>query len=541
MTLNQINKLLEESKALSTANPKKAYKLAEHALYKARAINDFKLEADALVNMTYACRVMSDYAKSFTLIYEALDIYTQLDNKFGILKSKNLIGIIYFYFGSYSEALENFMDASELIKSYPDPKLESSIINNIGEIYREANDSVRALDYYEKALNLSLENNLQLNASVIYSNIGEVYLNKSDIDKAYSYLNKAYKIALVHTDMVNQAEIETKLGRVMFELNEHSSSRDYFLSALMKLNQINNKFYLIDLLIQMAICDQKKGLNPVKYLQEALNYSLDHQLQSKTSQIYKRLSDYYELVQDYKSSLDYYKSYHSKEKEIETINLSKRLEIISIEFDYYKEKKENNDFKVITNKLKREIAQVNEELEDIKKVNVSLTHETIVDELTKLYNRRGIEQMFQNLSPFDNAEHQSAIFLLDIDNFKLYNDYWGHLQGDGCLSMISQALIKLKSENIFAGRYGGEEFLCFSSYVKSEDVIATAEAIRIAIQNLKIPYTRDINSKFVTVSIGISAGHIHRYNYVEHFDRADKSLYKAKEAGRNCVKLYEQQ
>ncbi len=538
MSIYEIHSLISESKAISAANPQKSYTLAEKALKKSKELKDRKLEADSLLQMTYACRVMSDYAKYFTLVYEALDIYESLGNKFGILKAKNLIGIIYFYFGSYSEALENFIVASELIESYPDPKLEASILNNIGEIYREAKEKDMALKYYHLALKLSLDNNLSLNTSVIYSNIADVYLNNNDISKADEYLSQAYEIALLHSDMINQAEIETKLGRVMFEINDLVTSKDFFLSALMKLNRIKNKFYLIDLLIQMAICEQRQGLNPVKHLKEALGYSLDHQLQSKTSQIYNQLSDYYESIQDYKVALHYYKAYHTTEKELETINLSKRLEIISIEFNYYKEKKENNEFKTLTSKLKREIEQVNDELDKIKKVNVTLTQETLVDELTKLYNRRGIEQMFNTLSPFDTTDQMCAIFVLDIDNFKLYNDYWGHLQGDECLKIISQALIELQSKNIFAGRYGGEEFLCFVSSIKPEDIIPTAEEIRKAIENLKIPYTRDIDSNVVTVSIGISEGHIHRYNYSEHFNRADKALYIAKNEGRNCVRLY---
>ena len=538
LTADKIEFLIKESKLMSFANPKKSYKLAEKALYFATSLDLIQLKADSMLHMAYACRVMSDYAKCFTHVYDALDIYENINYKFGIMKAKNMIGITYFYFGSYSEALENFMAALEIIKSYPDPNLESSILNNIGEIYREAKDKDSALQYYNKALEITITNRIDLNSSVIYSNIGDVYLTSGEIEAAKQHLDKAYALALNHTDMINQAEIETKLGRVMFELGDLSASRDYFLSSLMKLNQINNKFYLIDLLIHMAICDQRQGLNPIKYLNEALNHSIDNQLQSKTSQIYKLLADYYEVIQDYKTSLHHFKAYHNKEKEIEAINLSKRLEIISIEFNYYKEKRENDNFKNLTSKLKREITQVNNELEKIKKENISLTKETLIDELTKLYNRRGIEKMFADLSPQSNSDLISCVFLLDIDNFKLYNDYWGHLQGDVCLSMISGALTKIASFGIYAGRYGGEEFLCFTSDIKKRDVAILGEEIRKSIENLKIPYTREKKSGYVTVSIGISAGNIHKYNYHEHFDKADRALYKAKEAGRNCIVLY---
>ena len=104
--------------------------------------------------------------------------------------------------------------------------------------------------------------------------------------------------------------------------------------------------------------------------------------------------------------------------------------------------------------------------------------------------------------------------------------------------MISGALTKIASFGIYAGRYGGEEFLCFTSDIKKRDVAILGEEIRKSIENLKIPYTREKKSGYVTVSIGISAGNIHKYNYHEHFDKADKALYKAKEAGRNCIVLY---
>ena len=95
MTADKIESLIKESKLMCFAI----------------SLDLIQLKADSMLHMAYACRVMSDYAKCFTHVYDALDIYENINYKFGIMKAKNMIGITYFFFFLYTETLKNFMVA----------------------------------------------------------------------------------------------------------------------------------------------------------------------------------------------------------------------------------------------------------------------------------------------------------------------------------------------------------------------------------------------------------------------------------------------
>ena len=132
-----------------------------------------------------------------------------------------------------------------------------------------------------------------------------------------------------------------------------------------------------------------------------------------------------------------------------------------------------------------------------------------------------------------------AFFILDIDNFKLYNDYWGHPQGDRCLTNISKCLKEIQSSrNDFCGRYGGEEFIYLAEDISYEESLSLGITIRKKIKQLDIRYTEGKGSPTVTVSIGGVYGSISRIkNSNTMIDIADKQLYHSKNAGRDNVTL----
>ena len=534
--VNEIRTMLTESKELALENPGKSYDLAVRA-YELAEKNGLEIEkGQAYYKMAYACRVMSDYSNGLDYAFKALDIFKENNHIEGIIKARNIIGIIYFYFGDYSSALENFTKALEDLEINEDVNLKASILNNIGEIYREAKQYDRAIEYYEDALDISVKYDISNNVSAIYLNLGEVYSINNREDDAIECIRKSYEISKTGRSVIIQAEAETKLGKSMYNRGEYQKAQDCYFSALTKYNKVNNKFYLIELLINMSLLDEAMGNSPINNLQEALNNAVEMGLEPKVSNVYRLFSEYYERNHDYKNALEYYKSYHMKEKELEATNLSKKLEIISIEFDYYREKSKNKKFKVLSEKLKREVDESAIELGKIRDQNAYLVKETLVDELTKLYNRRGIYSMFSKVLG-KICDSTCALFIIDIDFFKKYNDSWGHIQGDACLKKISSCLNNMPFENYFAGRFGGEEFLLYMKVESFEEAVEKGEYVRRAVEELKLFYSREEDSRHVTVSLGGKIGVVNMSNLNRIVEDADKELYLAKEQGRNRLSI----
>lgn len=155
------------------------------------------------------------------------------------------------------------------------------------------------------------------------------------------------------------------------------------------------------------------------------------------------------------------------------------------------------------------------------------------DSLTGLHNRRYIlERIEEKLPEIKRHRLDCCIVMMDIDHFKHINDHFGHAVGDDVLRAIAKILMReLRQEDIVA-RYGGEEFLMFLPMTELSSARLLVERLRLAIA--VFPYHANGEKFNVTASFGITQ-HIVQNNIDRTIDIADKALYQAKVAGRNCV------
>ncbi|HTC66625.1 MAG TPA: diguanylate cyclase [Candidatus Acidoferrum sp.] len=159
------------------------------------------------------------------------------------------------------------------------------------------------------------------------------------------------------------------------------------------------------------------------------------------------------------------------------------------------------------------------------------------DPLTGLFNRGVIMDLLsRELYRTYREDGCTTILLGDVDRFKNVNDSLGHATGDEVLREIARRLLASVRSYDFVGRYGGEEFLMVLNNCNSPSALQRAEEIRRAIASAPIQTARGQIS--VTMSLGLLASTEWRLLPVEELLReADVALYKAKAAGRNCVKL----
>ncbi|MDP4117625.1 MAG: GGDEF domain-containing protein [Bacillota bacterium] len=152
------------------------------------------------------------------------------------------------------------------------------------------------------------------------------------------------------------------------------------------------------------------------------------------------------------------------------------------------------------------------------------------DVLTGLYNRR---KLFETLAALEttDAEKPSGILILDIDQFKDFNDNYGHTAGDRCLNRLGETLTKFtQGFRLHFYRYGGEEFVALAYGYSEKEIFFVSESLRIAVQST------DMDGRCITVSIGATyCGGEQALNYEKVIVRADEAVYAAKRAGRNKV------
>jgi len=163
-----------------------------------------------------------------------------------------------------------------------------------------------------------------------------------------------------------------------------------------------------------------------------------------------------------------------------------------------------------------------------------------LDQLTQIPNRRSLDQ--QLLSEWGRSIRDNiplSLMMIDVDKFKVYNDTYGHLQGDKVLKMIAETIhVTLHRAGDYAARFGGEEFCVLLPGADIEGAMMVAEQVRKAIESL-VFHCEDGTAGKVTISVGVhSLVPTVTDTIPELVAKADKALYVAKEAGRNCVRKY---
>jgi diguanylate cyclase (GGDEF)-like protein/PAS domain S-box-containing protein len=190
---------------------------------------------------------------------------------------------------------------------------------------------------------------------------------------------------------------------------------------------------------------------------------------------------------------------------------------------------------------KRAESQISELIAQLESEKKTAQINAITDSLTGLLNRRYFDEYLrQEFSRLERSCTPISLIMLDVDHFKLYNDTYGHISGDNCLRMIAETLKSVVSSELnILVRYGGEEFTVILTETENDGAIIFARRILNAVEQLKIPHSTSVTSKFITVSLGVVTAFPANISDPEKLvNMADEALYKAKEDGRNRFVVY---
>lgn len=174
--------------------------------------------------------------------------------------------------------------------------------------------------------------------------------------------------------------------------------------------------------------------------------------------------------------------------------------------------------------------------------NRKLTALSSFDGLTKLYNRRMFDKFMKEAWEQAMDTQQSlAVMLIDVDHFKLYNDTYGHVEGDRCLKTIASILAENARSPFIPARYGGEEFVVIMPNTSAEEANAAAELIRHKVESASLPHIASLSNRIVTISAGAAAVVPDTFlSPSDLIEMADEALYEAKQGGRNRVSVSRQ-
>jgi diguanylate cyclase (GGDEF)-like protein len=183
-------------------------------------------------------------------------------------------------------------------------------------------------------------------------------------------------------------------------------------------------------------------------------------------------------------------------------------------------------------------ALVEERTRALEEANLELEALSNTDALTGIANRRSFDRVLsQEWNRAQRAGTPLALVMLDVDQFKHFNDQYGHLAGDDCLVALARVLIQAgRRAGDLVARYGGEEFVVLLPGTSGVDALATARHIQNEVWSLALPHAQTAPG-IVTVSLGVASVVPSTQHTPKHLLReADSALYRAKQSGRNCLK-----
>lgn len=226
-----------------------------------------------------------------------------------------------------------------------------------------------------------------------------------------------------------------------------------------------------------------------------------------------------------------------EEQNIELQKINQTLEELNVSLEQ-KVIERTAELTHANSKLLQEITERERAEKALKAANAELTRLTNLDGLTHIANRRRFDEYLEvQWDVHENAGCWLSLILCDIDQFKEFNDTYGHQLGDECLKKVAQAITQtIKDETDLAARYGGEEFAVILPKTSPDRGHQMAEMIRQQVSALKIPHRSSSVYDYVTLSVGLATTksflNLSRETFI---DLTDQALYKAKQQGRNQV------
>ncbi|WP_158965455.1 GGDEF domain-containing protein [Paraglaciecola sp. L3A3] len=182
------------------------------------------------------------------------------------------------------------------------------------------------------------------------------------------------------------------------------------------------------------------------------------------------------------------------------------------------------------------VYQIENVFKKLFSLNTQLAHLSQIDQLTNLLNRGTYESRFTQLLELSKRNGASVcVFFIDLDNFKAYNDGYGHLKGDEIIKLQADMLQQIFRRNTdIIARYGGEEYVVVTANLSEEQCIESANEIISSWESKKMPHGKVAQREYVSCSVGFYREEVDQFSSKDKLvAKADEALYLAKAQGRN--------
>jgi len=456
--------------------------------------------------------------------------------------------------GKYQETIDALTHCLSMEKAEEYRYIETDAYNTLGMLFFFAGYETTALDYYLSALESARK---QFHTGGVVStllNIGLLYQSGKEYGRALPYYLQAKEAAehdLRSHDMWLVLYADIQIAQLYCRLGQYGEAKRLY-TEIENFAQIlaDGEVLLTKLVLDIMLAEHVADYAKVHMLTEVvINYLREDEQFVEQVDFYVDVCELmfsYGNVRETRTILDLLRD---RIKDTDFLRLKMRIE--QIEVNYQKEYGRDADYKDACKRYIILHAQYEELLEEFRRKNLSnmdsmqkleeqkreferrSRHDLATGLLNKKAFRSDVEQCLTEYS----EETMNAMVFLDIDNFKLVNDCYGHLLGDEVIYTLAEKIRQHFPGKCLCGRFGGDEFTIFIREVADVVFLENKiEEFREAFSKVGFGEDGDIH---VTLSIGVSYNRGMRVSYQALLSCADEALEKAKEYGKNRVSYYE--
>lgn len=439
-----------------------------------------------------------------------------------LTRSYNMMAIVSINRGHTPVALDYYLSALKCAKEHNIESVICSIHINLGYLYMQNKIYGEAQYHFFEAYDVykaSADKEKQIGRLImIYSNLITCYMLCEDMENAKEYMDRLMSECSSYFNHIDNVYVGCMASKYYHLCGEYEQ-RDKTIQNILK--QMNEQLPLLDLFDDLySLCELTLEIEDYDTFCQILQALEPIALHNGLDNLYWKLLTL---------KMKYYEIKGEKENYQKTAG----------EFFKVSMKMEEEKHLMIANMIQVRTALENaqESKKKMEKINEILVQKSETDQLTGLGNRyRMMDILKKVIEECKEEEKPLSIEIIDIDNFKQYNDNYGHQIGDECIKKVAAMIRKYRSDQVFCFRYGGDEFIIIYNGLEKEKVLQIAKNLRNDIEKLKIGEA-DFQLPFgITISQGISHGvpseedRSQDYIYI-----ADEYLYRVKKYGRNNI------
>ena len=431
--------------------------------------------------------------------------------------------------GDFVDSLGALMTAQHIAEKTGDRRLAAFVMDRMATVYRATRRPSLALDMQQRALGIHRELHDDTGEALVLNHMAFTYLDlnqfKEALDSALAALRWAESeesLYLLMKALETIAEIYRSTGdlemaaeyseRGLVLASEHRSEPDRG-DALFTIARIELQRERYDEALEAA----QESLNIAQSLGRGVEEFTCHELLSRIQERRGQLA----------SALAHARCHHTLERRRMNEETASRLASLQVEHELDAARKDAEIHRLTSLALQREVEQG-------RVAQTRLETQASLDPLTGLFNRGHISTLAENLEGELGKGHHVSVILTDIDHFKEINDTHGHFAGDRALVAIARLLRDNGRATDVSIRYGGDEFMVLLVGNGPEETAAIAERFRRTVASTPVEHAG--TSLSITASMGVASADIEEFEgLVALIGRADRALYAAKQAGRNCV------